>query len=268
MAEQDPDPVLQDVIAKYIPRPGNAPPPPPPAAGHAPTDHETYIVQVPKDQIYRVPPPENALIAARHKNPEQKKKVKVCGLSPAVCIGIFVAVLLVIALTVTLSILLRKPEHPEFKVQNVLIKNPPSKHSKDSIIPRYQIKLDVENPNEKSGVTYKGGGVATLSFKEQKIATGKFPGFDQDPAGTKRLDVPLKGSSKVSSLPKPIQKAIKGAGSKEGVELSLDMDIPVKMQLNAVKKGDANLKVSCIFKVDKLAKGSRILSQKCKTKVD
>ncbi|XVF39496.1 hypothetical protein PTKIN_Ptkin01aG0039200 [Pterospermum kingtungense] len=28
----------------------------------------TYVVQVPKDRIYRVPPPENALIAERHRN--------------------------------------------------------------------------------------------------------------------------------------------------------------------------------------------------------
>lgn len=28
----------------------------------------TYVVQIPKDKIYRVPPPENALIAERHRN--------------------------------------------------------------------------------------------------------------------------------------------------------------------------------------------------------
>ncbi|XVE60470.1 hypothetical protein DITRI_Ditri05aG0131300 [Diplodiscus trichospermus] len=31
----------------------------------------TYVVQVPKDLIYRVPPPENALIAERHRNTHQ-----------------------------------------------------------------------------------------------------------------------------------------------------------------------------------------------------
>lgn len=48
----------------------------------------TYVVQVPKDQIYRVPPPEHAFILAeRHAN--QKKQKGSCCLSGQACCSFF-----------------------------------------------------------------------------------------------------------------------------------------------------------------------------------
>jgi len=35
-----------------------------------------YVVQVPKDQIYRVPPPENAILAEHHGKPFRSNKKK------------------------------------------------------------------------------------------------------------------------------------------------------------------------------------------------
>uniref|UniRef100_A0A5B7C1F1 Uncharacterized protein n=1 Tax=Davidia involucrata TaxID=16924 RepID=A0A5B7C1F1_DAVIN len=34
----------------------------------------TYVIQVPKDQIYRVPPPKDALLAECHRNPPRQNK--------------------------------------------------------------------------------------------------------------------------------------------------------------------------------------------------
>lgn len=48
----------------------------------------TYVVQVPKDQIYRVPPPEHAfMLAERHAN--QKKQKGSCCLSGQACCFFF-----------------------------------------------------------------------------------------------------------------------------------------------------------------------------------
>ncbi|KAL2242254.1 UNVERIFIED_CONTAM: NDR1/HIN1-like protein 13 [Sesamum indicum] len=39
----------------------------------------TYVVQIPKDQIYRVPPPENAhMLEERTRNPAKKKRSSCC----------------------------------------------------------------------------------------------------------------------------------------------------------------------------------------------
>ncbi|KAJ6419458.1 hypothetical protein OIU84_029545 [Salix udensis] len=39
-----------------------------------PTESETYIVQIPKDQIFSIPPTENAAIAERHRLPQKKEQ--------------------------------------------------------------------------------------------------------------------------------------------------------------------------------------------------
>ncbi|KAJ0086574.1 hypothetical protein Patl1_08502 [Pistacia atlantica] len=50
----------------------------------------TYVVQIPKDQVYRVPPPENALIVERH----DKEKAKSC-CSCCICCGVFIAIVVI-----------------------------------------------------------------------------------------------------------------------------------------------------------------------------
>ncbi|XWS15024.1 hypothetical protein CRYUN_Cryun35bG0059100 [Craigia yunnanensis] len=67
----------------------------------------TYVVQVPKDQIiYRVPPPENALIADRHQGNNNRR----CCSRPwswLLSLAILVLVLVIIALVVYMYLIKR-----------------------------------------------------------------------------------------------------------------------------------------------------------------
>ncbi|OMO94284.1 hypothetical protein COLO4_16431 [Corchorus olitorius] len=60
----------------------------------------TYVIQVPKDQIYRVPPPENALIAQRHQNNniQGNKDTPCC--SRLWCCIVFIIVVLLLVLAI------------------------------------------------------------------------------------------------------------------------------------------------------------------------
>ncbi|XVF36736.1 hypothetical protein REPUB_Repub19eG0083900 [Reevesia pubescens] len=58
----------------------------------------TYVVQVPKDQIYRVPPPENALIAERHRSNHQGNKIDNRGCCSRRLIWLLSFVILVVVL--------------------------------------------------------------------------------------------------------------------------------------------------------------------------
>ncbi|KAK9270726.1 hypothetical protein L1049_026309 [Liquidambar formosana] len=122
-----------------------------PPAGDGNRDHEpdplpertsragTYVVQVPKDQIYRVPPPEHALIAERRRNP----------------LGI--------------SSIVLKPKDPKSYIEHVLVK---TMHA-------FPHTLCRQNPNAKTGIFYNQGGNVSLSFGQQEIAVGKYPIFYQ-----------------------------------------------------------------------------------------
>lgn len=60
----------------------------PPSVSSRPAFHSgTYVVQVPKDQIYRVPPPENALmVAERTRNQDKQRRSSCCFCSCSSCI--------------------------------------------------------------------------------------------------------------------------------------------------------------------------------------
>ncbi|KAK9272446.1 hypothetical protein L1049_002819 [Liquidambar formosana] len=225
----------------------------------------TYVVQVPKDQIYRVPPPENALIAERYRNPATKRSQSCC-CSRCLCVFIIILVLLVLTVGILLGAfyLYLSPKNPEFSIAGVVVKNRQSS-SRQHSQPRYEISLKAKNPNKRMGVYYQGGGGASLAFKKQKIATGKFPALHQEAEHSSTVKVVLTGSD--AALPLEIEKSMKDEKSKVPVSLALTMNVPVKMIIWMMKTWSMDMAVSCNFRVSTLAKGTRVLSQQCQTQV-
>lgn len=54
----------------------------------------TYVVQIPKDQIYRFPPPENAL-HAQQRDPDINQKKRAC-MSCGLCFALLAAILVIL----------------------------------------------------------------------------------------------------------------------------------------------------------------------------
>ncbi|KAK9990214.1 hypothetical protein SO802_025199 [Lithocarpus litseifolius] len=184
------------------------PPAPSPLLITPPSDmySETYVIQIPKDQIYRIPPPENALFVERHGKKPVEKKNKARPKCWVWIIGSILAVLaLIIALIlVTLSIVYRS-KSPSFSVAHVLVKYAQNSTHKHSQSAGYTISLKANNPNEIMGIDYDSGGVVTLSSEGKKIATGEFPSLEQGENGFKKIKVFLKGTKE--TLPKEIEKS-------------------------------------------------------------
>ncbi|KAJ6930476.1 NDR1/HIN1-like protein 13 [Populus alba x Populus x berolinensis] len=114
----------------------------------------TYVIQIPRDQIYRFPPPGNASVAQRQRNPHQKKHKSCCGRS---CFW-----------------------------------------------------LNVHNSNRRSSILYQQGGAVSLSFRQQNVATGKFPTFHQGHKNSTDIGIVLKGTG-VGNV-KPIASQSIGSG--------------------------------------------------------
>jgi hypothetical protein len=252
------------VATRLQPQPPLPPPPSmrPPLAFHA----ETYVIQVPKDQIYRIPPPENAIIAERYRTPsmQKKKASKPCSFC-LLAIGVILIILALMGIVIIALSFAFIPRAPTFSVVQVIAKNPkssPHKHSQ----PAYDISLRVNNPNDFMGIYYRTGGVAILSFKGKKIAKGKFPRLYQDLKKSTKIKVVLKGSH--ATLPNQIEKSMKDKKSKLPILLSLNVKFQVKMKLGTMKTWIIDSQVACTFKVSKLGVGSRILWQKCQTEFE
>ncbi|TKY60294.1 hypothetical protein E2542_SST17390 [Spatholobus suberectus] len=167
MEEQAPRNNTDDPAAALPPLP-----PPPGRHGHG---HDTYIVQFPKDQVYRVPPPENALIVEQYRNPttEKKRRRCCCFCSRRFLLTLAIIVVAVVAIAgITLATLffVFKPKAPGFTVSHVAVRG--NKNSE------YEVSLRVKNPNGRLGIGYENGDVSLL-FRETKAATGKFPTLKQ-----------------------------------------------------------------------------------------
>ncbi|KAL5559031.1 hypothetical protein UlMin_035242 [Ulmus minor] len=221
----------------------------------------SYVVQVPKDQIYRVPPPENAVILEQHRNPfPNKKKFRPCG-SLCCCVILFVAVLvLALALVASLFSIYLKPKLPNFHVERIDVDSKPSgSYGSAYSQPEYKITLRSENLNTKLDISYKKGGVTWLLYKKNKIASGNYPSFNQKHDNSTVFSVVLRGLK--PELSKEIEKSLK-----REVSLSLMMKVPARTEVVTWNTGRVELEIACQVKVDSLAKGhTRILSGQCHT---
>ncbi|CAO2837180.1 unnamed protein product [Amaranthus hypochondriacus] len=83
--------------------------------------HNTYIVQVPKDQIYRIPPPENAEIVKRYQNPVQTSRngrVRCAYWS----LSIIFVVAFIISVFVCVHHFTLKLKYPNFSIKHLLLR--------------------------------------------------------------------------------------------------------------------------------------------------
>ncbi|KAM7276006.1 hypothetical protein ACFE04_017872 [Oxalis oulophora] len=241
---------------------------PKPLPSSPPIALDTYIVQYPKDQIYRVPPPEHAIIVERHRSPANKKRPRrkrilwiLSGLAAVA------ALLGVIFISIYNSF---DPKLPDFSVKSISVNTKSSsKHQ------GYKITLEATNPNQNMGTEYSSNNdeneaTSKLSFKNFEIGKGKSsPEFDGESEDSSNvvLVVSLDGTDK--KLPDEIQVDNSKHVSKSSHPMSLRLGMSLKAKFNVgviLRWWSKNLNVECDFKVSGLKKTDiKILSQKCKT---
>ncbi|CAL9228523.1 unnamed protein product [Arabidopsis halleri] len=185
----------------------SSPPPPPdpiPAI-------ETYVVQVPKDQVYWTPPPDNARIVERRRNSELGRNNKrFCSKR---CIWLFIS-----------------PEPPVFNVK----KFEKSRH--------FEIMLTSKNPTSTMWVTYKG--LVSLTYKNKNLGQGNFPELSLAVSGSHTVNLKLEGSKNAALLPPEVVSLVLTMGLNAGFgtglvkrdkEVAVTCDIKVKGLLDAQK---------------------------------
>ncbi|KAL2940762.1 NDR1/HIN1-like protein 13 [Bienertia sinuspersici] len=223
--------------------------------------HATYIIQIPKDQIYRVPPPENAEIVERYRNPvhnNQKGRRRRCMYW---LLSIFFVVAFIVSVIVCVHHFTLKPKNPTFSIKHLAIKHPTKPSSKNNTnSPGFQVSLETMNPNNINDIGYQQGN-ATLAYKGKEIGHGSFPALENEESGkSDSVDVILSGLSK-GSLPKELEPQPHNKNTKP-LNLNLSMSIPLNMKTWLFNKV-VDVKVGCDFEVNFLGDNIKVLSQKC-----
>uniref|UniRef100_A0A0D3C145 Late embryogenesis abundant protein LEA-2 subgroup domain-containing protein n=1 Tax=Brassica oleracea var. oleracea TaxID=109376 RepID=A0A0D3C145_BRAOL len=144
---------------------------PPP---HSIPELETYVVQVPRDQVYWTPPPEHAkYVEERRNNPEKNKRN---GCSKRIMWFFIILIFfgfIIGAITLILHLVFN-PTLPVFAVKRLTVK--PS---------NIEITLRAENPTSNMRVSYmmEKTGMISLTYKNKSLGRGKFPKMSQAASG-------------------------------------------------------------------------------------
>ncbi|CAA7401702.1 unnamed protein product [Spirodela intermedia] len=244
-------------MEERVPPPPPPPPPlpsPPQSNGQTSRVSSTYIVQVPKDQIYRVPAPEIAYLAERYQKPRGGEQVSRPWFT---CVSRCLVVLFIVVLSLVVAVavfyLVVRPAFPTFSVESLHTINS-SRHDRLSV--HYAVAIRIRNPSVHMGLSYERGGTAVLSNSNGNIATGKTPSFYQSSGEMRIIFLDFSG-------PAQVNKSFYSPRTKVGVSLSLSLKFPMRMKVGAVESMAIEVDVWCSFSLSSLVKESKVMRQSC-----
>ncbi|KAM0953936.1 hypothetical protein DsansV1_C01g0005251 [Dioscorea sansibarensis] len=236
---------------------GGAPPPPPPPPSESPRKSRprsgTYVIQIPKDQIYRVPPPENATLYESYTRRTTSHRRGFIILTSILSILFLLSVLTAIA---GLLYLFVRPRLPSVSADRLTFLN----------LTEIDAILRASNQNDKIGFRYLPGGSLSVSYSGVPLALSPWPEVKQVPGNITVLETTLAGDG--FRLTDPMQKALEEGIRQGEVPLGMKMSAPVKFFAASLTTWSFNVTVWCDVIVDRLTADARIIAQECNTALD
>ncbi|KAM3324290.1 NDR1/HIN1-like protein 13 [Capsicum chacoense] len=218
----------------------------------------TYVVQVPKDQIYKYPPPENA---RRYESLIKRKPRRNC-CCRCLCFTCSILIVLIVAIGITLGVLylVYRPEAPKYTISNIAIKHF-NVTTSSKISPEFDVSVRAENPNNNLGMYYRKGSSVKVVYSGIDLSTGVLPVFYQPANNVTIFQTALKGSNVI--LGSSVKTALRNEQKKGKVQFRVSIKAPVKIKIGAVKTWEITVKVNCDVTVDALTVKSKLVSKDC-----
>lgn len=253
-------------IPKPVPPPPSGKPVPPPPSGKPAPPPGTYIIKIPRDQVFRVPPPENARRYDEYIRRQNRRSGGCCCFCWIIKFIFILAVLLGIA-AVTLFFVFR-PEKPKYSINSITIRgiNITSPSSTTVISPEFNITVRADNPNDKIGIRYMTDSSAEIFYNDVKLCNGALPAFYQPSNNVTVFKSMLKGNEIL--LRSKDRRELLKAETKRKVPLTVMLEAPVKIKVGSVMTWKITVKVDCDVTVDKLTAQAKIVSRKCNHRVE
>ncbi|KAG9157292.1 hypothetical protein Leryth_004942 [Lithospermum erythrorhizon] len=240
------------------PPPSQPPTPSVPAAAPPPPKPSTYVIQIPKDQIYKYPSQENAQRYQKLSNPQPRRS---CCRSCCIFTLCFLLLFIISAATAAgVLYLIFRPESPDYTVSGVAIKGLNLTSSKP-ILPEFNVSVRANNPNNKLGIYYLKGSKVEIYYGETPLSNGVLPVFDQKSNNVTVLHVILNETDLL--LGNAVKSTLRSQQSERKVPFVLKLKAPVKFKIGSVKSWKFIVKVKCDIVVDSLTEKSNIVSKEC-----
>ncbi|KAL2557334.1 Late embryogenesis abundant (LEA) hydroxyproline-rich glycoprotein family [Forsythia ovata] len=245
--------VTSSKISGEAPHPPNPEPsmpvPPPPA---------NYVIQLPREQIFRYPPPENA---RKFQTLNLKKNRRSC-CRRCCCFTLGLLLLLIVVAGVAAGVLylVFRPESPRYTIDRIRIKGF-NLTAATPISPGFDVSIRANNPNNKIGIYYLKDGAANVFYNDVKLCDGVLPAFYQPKNNITVFQTALKGSNIV--LAHAVKTELLNAQKKATLPFVVRVKTPVKIKVGSIKTWEITVKVKCDVIVDALNERAKIISKNC-----
>lgn len=241
------------------------PPSPPPSEKPVPPPG-TYVIQIPKDQVYRVPPPDNARRYDQYTRRKQHRNRCCC----CFCwfIGLIFILIVLLGITAGVLYLVYRPEAPKYSIENIAVGgfNLTSPSATAAISPEFNVTVKANNPNDKIGIYYLKDSSAEIFYNNARLSNGAWPAFYQPSNNVTVFGTVLKGNG--IKLRSEDRRALVEAQTKRKVPLTVRIRAPVKIKVGSVKTWKITVKVNCDVTVNELTAKAKIVSKDCNYGVD
>lgn len=244
--------------------------PPPPAQGQQPLPQPgTYVVQVPKDRVFRVPPPENAHLFQHYTRRAERRRRCSCF---RVCLYLFIALVslaVLLAAFGAVMFLVFKPKQPAYTLESLAVSGLDgivNASAPGAFSPEFDATVRADNPNGKIGVHYEGAGShVAVSYGGVSLANGAWPSFYQEHGNVTVFVAKAKGAG--IRFSERVRGQMAAAERLRSVLFDVDIKVPVRLQLGGVKTCAVPVRVRCAVDVDRLAADAKVVSKSCDVKV-
>lgn len=232
-----------------------SPPPSKPAVAPA----NTYIIQLPKDQIYRHPPPENAERIKKLSKLNRRRSNRCCRCLKYT-LAAAIILLFILGIVAAVFYFVYKPESPNYTVDSIAITGFNLTSSR-AISPEFDVSIRAKNPNDKIEIYYEKKSSVQVYFSGDRLSTGVLPAFYQPTNNVTVFKTALRGNNIV--LSRAVDSQLLTAQKEKKVPLRLNLKAPIKIKVGGVKTWTINVKVKCDLTVDSLTAKAKIVSKHC-----
>ncbi|KAK8949852.1 hypothetical protein KSP40_PGU022722 [Platanthera guangdongensis] len=229
----------------------------------------SFVIQLPKDQIYSIPPAGNAYLFDFYRRRVAKRRRSRCCRCVAWSFASLFLLLIALAAIIGVLYLIFLPKLPSFSIESLSIHglNVSSAVSAAAALsPEILLTVRSENPNKKIGIYYRDGSYMAIAFSGVVIGRGTWPSFYQGPRNVTSVQPLLTGSG--IRLSNDSVRLLTSAVNSREVPLEIRVQVPARVKFGAITSWTTTVKLRCDVTVDVLTADARVLNKSCKAKVD
>ncbi|KAL9675312.1 hypothetical protein QQ045_003514 [Rhodiola kirilowii] len=223
-----------------------------------------FIIKVPKDQIYKIPPQENAKRYADYTR-RKPNRTSCCRRCILWTMALILSAIILIAIAASVSYLVFRPQVPRHTLEKISVSGFDSNLTASTSAPpirlNFTVAIRAENPNEKISVYYERTSSVTIRHSETNLCDGEMPYFQQPTRNVTVMRTELRGAEIVSGG--TVYDALVRDERAGRVPLLVRIHAPLGMKIGNVKSWKVRVEVTCDVVVNELTEAARIVAGGC-----